>query len=147
MKKLFLLILIVLLPVFVSAGLVPCGGPGQDPCNICHLFVLANNIVRFLLFNLLPILIPLMIVAGGVVLIIAYVDPSKGPENIQKARAIFKTVIIGTILVYTAWIIVNLFFQVLGIIEWRGFNRDGWWHIECSHDLSNIYTLNYNLPS
>ncbi len=129
MKKIFP-ILILFLPFFVlDAGLVPCGGVGQPSCQICHLFVLANNVIEFFLFTILPILIPLMIIAGGAWMIMGYVSPEKGPDNIKKAKKMIESVIIGTIIVYTAWIIVNTFFQVLGVLEWQGFERDGLWEI------------------
>jgi hypothetical protein len=118
-------------PDTADTGLVPCGGPGQDKCQICHLFVLFNNVIRFVLIDIVPFLIPLMIIIGGIVLIIAYMDPTKGATWINKAKEIFKTVIIGTILIYTAWIIVNLFFNVLGINTWEGFGRREWWNIDC----------------
>lgn len=134
MKKIFLILTFSFLPLLALAnnGLVPCGpGTDQPRCQPCHLFELANNIINYLLAFIIPILAPLMLVLGGIILIVAYMNPDKGPEYVKTARGIFKTVVIGLVVIYTAWIIVSLFFQVTGYITWDGFGGDRWWHIEC----------------
>ncbi len=131
MKKLSLFLFILFTPFLAlaeeSEGLVPCK---IGECEICHLFVLLNNVIDFFLFTIIPILVPFMIILGGVVLVVAYANPSKGAEYISKARNIFKTIIIGTVLVYSAWILVNVFFQVLGHVEWKDY-ENRWEIIDC----------------
>ncbi len=138
MKKILFFILLNLFPALTFAqgeeaqgGLVPCE-IGQ--CTICHFFQLIQNVISLFLFTIVPILIPLMIALGGLFMVLGYIVPEKGPENIKKAKSIFKGVIIGTVLIYTAWIIVNLFFQVIGVITWDGFDATGWWSFECPVD-------------
>ncbi len=130
MKKLFFFIFLFI-PFLTYAGLVPCGGEGQPECEICHLFVLLQNVINFILWQVLPYLIPLMIIAAGVVMIVAYVDLNKGPEWIKRSREILKNIAIGIVLVYASWIIVNVFFQIIGVIGWQGLEAGGeWWFIE-----------------
>ena len=118
-KKLFLAILIFtfLIPLSIKAGgLVPCGGPGEKPCTLCDLFVMFQRYVNGLLFIVIPPMAILMIAIGGFMLVLAHTSPGGGaPETIKKAKTLFKTVIIGLILIYGAWIFVNTFLQFIGI--------------------------------
>ena len=77
MEKVFLIILLAsaLIPFQAQAGcegpLVPCGlsedSPNtsgineRDPCRICHLFALLDNILRFIITCLVPIIAVLML--------------------------------------------------------------------------------------
>jgi len=106
-----------------SAGLVPCGGPGEPPCQLCHLFVLFNNIVKFLVVTIVPALAILMIAIGG---FLFFLYP-ENPQNIEKAKSIFKSVGIGLLLVFSAWLVVNLFFTIIGAAKLEG----GWFKIDC----------------
>jgi len=71
--RLFFLILIVvglLLPFSAEAGglkgpIVPCGRKGQDPCTLCDIFVMIQNIVDFLLAFVL-IIAPAFVLIGGI---------------------------------------------------------------------------------
>jgi hypothetical protein len=136
-KKLFLAILIFsfLLPLSIKAGgLVPCGGPGESPCTLCDLFVMFQRWMNGLLFIVIPPMAILMIAIGGLMLVLAHTSPGGGaPETIKKAKTLFKTVIIGLILVYGAWIFVNTFFQFIGINKVNEFRLlpQNWWKIDC----------------
>ena len=109
-----------------SAGLVPCGGPNQDPCKLCHLFVLFDNIVKFVLFDIVPPIAILMVVIGGVMFFAAVGDPAK----IGKATSLLTAVAIGLVIIYGAWLLINLFFSLIGVAEWTGL-REGWFQIDC----------------
>lgn len=137
-KNLVLLFLIVFLvfsfPLFsqVEAGglvppLVPCGGP-ENPCQFCDFFVLFDNIFRFVLFRIVPPVAVLMIVIAGAMFISAYFFEG-GVALFNQAKKLLTYVIIGLIIIYTAWLIVNLFFQIIGVKEWTGLRT--WWEIKC----------------
>ena len=65
MKKIILISFLIILPLFTqAAGLVPCGGPGEPVCTFCHLFVLFNNVIKFVMFDLVPPAAVLMLVVG-----------------------------------------------------------------------------------
>ena len=149
MKKMFLIIFLVLFlfslfPYQIEAGLVPCGlkedDPNQpedqtSPCQLCHLFVLFKNIIDFLLIPsplnnnipLVPLIAVLFLVIGGVMYILAYLPGS--PFALQQANQLFASVAWGLFIVYGAWLIVNLFFQVIGVQSWTGLKT--WWQISC----------------
>lgn len=126
----------LILPFFVlsaneycpTEGLVPCGTEGC-PCTFCHFFVMFDRIIEYLLFEIVPILATLMLAIGGFMYILAYAGKG-GPDTLSQAKTLFKSVIIGLILVYAAWLIVNTFLGVIGVREWTGL-KDGWSEIEC----------------
>jgi len=107
-----------------AGGLVPCGGPGEPPCKLCHLFCLFRNIVNFILWNIVPPVAALMIAIGGFYFFFA----EGKPEGIQKGKEIIKATLIGLVIIFAAWLIVNLFFQIIGVQQWTGLER--WWIIE-----------------
>lgn len=149
-------------------GLVPCGCAGYDkegrccaeiagrdaegkiicktfgkPCQLCHFFVLFDNIIDFLLFKIVPPLAILMIVIAGVMFIFAYFggpemlpgEAKGGPALLGQAKKLLTSVVIGLIIVYAAWLIVNLFFQIIGISTatdnpFRELPQN-WWKINC----------------
>jgi len=149
MKKIFLIIFLVLFltPLIVRAGLVPCGLPQDDPdqqgdqtvrCQLCHFFVLFKNIVDFLLTKIIPPLAILMIAIGGFMYVFAYLSPSQslgggsgGPALLSQAKQLIISVIFGLLIIFAAWIIVNFFFQMIGVADWTGL-KEGWWKIDCS---------------
>lgn len=139
MKKNFLIISLVFLFLFLTpgliqaAGLVPCGGTGEPACQFCHFFVLFKNIVDFLLKPPTGLVWPiaiLMIAIGGFMYVIAFVNPEAGPGMLNKAKAVFTTTVFGLLIMFSAWIVINLFFQIIGVQEWTGLT-EGWWKINC----------------
>ena len=129
MKKiLFILILVLfLVPQLVrSEGLVPCGGPGEEPCQLCHLFVMLDRIIDFILFKIIPPLAILMLGIGGVMFFFG----GGNPETLRTAKRLITSVAMGIAIVYGAWLIINIFFAIIGVAEWTGL-REGWFIIEC----------------
>ncbi len=123
-----------ILPVLISAffiptlalaqsPLVPCGGPGQPDCELCHLFVMFNNIVGFVLYSLVPPIAVMMLIIGGLLFYFSAGDDKK----ITTARNLIQSTIMGLLFVYLAWSIVILVFTVAGAAQW-----DNWWYtISC----------------
>ncbi len=114
-----------------SEGLVPCGTPGC-PCTLCHFFEMIERIVNTILFKIVPVLAALMISIGGFMYVIAYTGMFEaGPETLSRAKSLFKSVIIGLLIAYGAWLIVNTFFWAIGVSDWTGL-KHGWWQINCN---------------
>jgi hypothetical protein len=143
MRKLLLIFFLSLLfsssffIVSVNAGLVPCDLTGPNRCTFCHLFVLFDNIVDFLLLppppigppaggGIVPILTAVMITVGGFM----YVISQGKPETLSKVRSLFTAIVIGLVMIYGAWAIVNTFLMIIGVQGWTGL-REGWWQINC----------------
>jgi hypothetical protein len=115
-------------------GLVPCDRGCDDPnteineccaCQFCHLFVMLNRILDFIFFILVPPIAALMLVIGGVLFFTSGGDPFK----ITQAKRLITSTIIGLILIYGAWGIVNTTLMWLGLAEWTGYET--WWEISC----------------
>lgn len=140
MRKIFLaffLLLFFALPnySFVRAAvcsggqIVPCGDLeyGEPPCQLCHFFVMIGNIIDFLLFCIVPPLAVLMVAIGGIYMMVFYLGYS-GPEGINRAKSLFKAIIIGLVVVYGAWLIVDVFFATIGVksmfANWNTANID-----------------------
>ena len=103
----------VLLPVSVSAtnvddnkGLVPCGatlnGKIDNPCNFDHFLILVSRITNYL------------IIIGAAVAALAfgwagYLMMTAGGEmgKIEEAKAIFTKVLVGFLIMLSAWLIVH----------------------------------------
>lgn len=143
MKKASLIIFLVILFFLVfsqalAAGLVPCGGRGEPPCQLCHFFVLFDNIFRFVLFTIVPPLAVLMLAIGGFMYIFAYLSPGEalpgggkgGPNLLAQAKRLISSVIFGLLIIFAAWLVVNTFFMVIGVANWTGLGA-GWWKINC----------------
>lgn len=135
MKRVFLLmllsVLIFSLPALGSADsglVVQCGGV-NNPCDLCDLFGLVNNILAFLFLKIVPPIAGLLIVIGGFLLFVSGGDQ----KRLTQAKQILTAVVIGLIITYGAWVFINTFFNLIGVAEWNGFSlKESWWKIPCS---------------
>jgi predicted small integral membrane protein len=128
MKKAYLaifLLLFLIAPNQSWAQLVPCGGSGQPDCQLCHIFVLLNNLIAFVLTRLVPTAAALMIVIGGLAFLISGADPAK----LNKAKQIVWAAVIGLVVIFLAWVFINTFLDAIGVADWTGLGT--WWEIDC----------------
>lgn len=95
-------------PAF-AGGLVPCGGPGQDTCTLCYLFVLINNVFRFLVMLSVP-LATLLLAWGGFTFLTSGGDEGRRREGKQ----IITGAVVGFAIVLLSWLIVG------GVINFIG---------------------------
>jgi hypothetical protein len=117
MKKLFILkAIFFFVPFLVSASerFIPCSGPD---CNFCHIFVLVDNIIRFILESIIPPIAILMLIVGGLLFYFSAGDPTKT----KQATGIIKATVIGMLIIYFAWSIIVTIFQIIGVT-----NRESW---------------------
>jgi len=119
-------------------GLVPCGknvylggvynrstgkceGGTQKliPCTFCHLILTTSIIINFVLVDIVPPLAVLIFVAAGIMFFTSAGDPGM----LTRSRNIFKSAVIGLSIVYGAWIIIGLIFNIIG------WNFSGKWYV------------------
>ncbi|OQX01065.1 hypothetical protein BWK69_00050 [Candidatus Parcubacteria bacterium A4] len=143
MKKILLFLSIVLVvtgffvlttPIQTSAadGLVPCGP--ENPCTFCHIFVLVNNVIKFLLvpcslndnFPFVPIIASLYIVIGGFWMVFK----STNETDYKKGKEMVFSVVIGMLIIFSSWAFLNTIFANMGIAVWTGLGT--WWTITCN---------------
>jgi hypothetical protein len=106
-------------------GLVPCGRPGLPECQLCHLFVLIDNILHYLFNYIVAPVALLVIVIGGISLITAGGDPQK----VQRAKSIITSAAIGLAILSLSLVFLYSFLDAVGVAEWTGLKT--WWHIDC----------------
>ncbi|HOU45656.1 MAG TPA: hypothetical protein PLA41_00700 [Candidatus Pacearchaeota archaeon] len=103
-------------------------GIPRDPSKVstCHFFVLLDNIIDFILFQLNIIVTVCLFVYIGVLYYFGGDDPAK----VSLAQKTFESMMKGLFIMYGAWLFVSLFFNVIGISEWTGL-KNGWFEIKC----------------
>lgn len=114
-------------PFTVSAAtLVPCGGPGEDPCQTCHVVSLVNNVVAWLVMILGTIAAILIIVAG-----VRLVTSGGNTSAIEQAKSSMTNLIIGYLIVLSAWLVLDYGLKALLVQD--GANSFGVWNtISCT---------------
>jgi hypothetical protein len=133
-------------------GLVPCGkcslagvnvndkgeytSGGEDrqmeiPCQLCHIFVMIKGIFDFLLLKIVPAVAILLLTVGGIIFLV-----SRGnPGTLAQARNILTSTMVGLVAIFASWLIINTVFTFIGLAEWTGNLKDGWFQINCSINL------------
>ena len=94
----------------VGDPLVSCGRTDPDateaeqaPCTLCHIFVLGQNILGFLMWTAAPVLAVLAFTWGGFKVLIS--GPNPGLR--QDGWRIIKNTVWGLLIVFGAWIVIN----------------------------------------
>ncbi|MBI2644351.1 MAG: hypothetical protein HYW95_02510 [Candidatus Wildermuthbacteria bacterium] len=109
------------LPLISSAqyGLVPCGTTQNNPetpwdetesCGLKHVILLVKNLLDFVLWKAVPLIIVLLAAATGAILYFSF----GGPETIARAKSIWKAVGAGALIILLSWTFVNLLLGLLG---------------------------------
>ena len=125
MKKNILIVLVLLFVVILIApqiiiargfnpekGIVPCGkaANGSDACTITDFFVMLAIIYDFIVKWIATPLAVLMLVIGGVLMLIS----AGNPVLLKKGQDFFWAAIIGLVLVFCSWLIINFIMTALG---------------------------------
>jgi len=123
-------------------GLVPCGkevkvsglGTKYIACQFCHFFVMLDAILDFI-FQISIVIAALMLAFAGLLYIMSVMEflPG-GPQTLSQAKSIIGSVFVGLLIIFGAWVLINLFFQVIGVSSWTGLDS-GWFQIDCSINL------------
>lgn len=113
---------VFLLPVLsFGADLIPCGTTANPTsCGFNELMTLVNNVVKFILFDMVVPIAAIMFAYAGILLIFSGGDTGKR----SKAKSIFINVAIGFIIAVAAWLIVEFVLNLLGYnqaFDWFGF--------------------------
>ena len=108
-----------------AAGLVPCGGQGQAACTFCDFFVLINNIIKFVTVRIVPVVAVLMLVIGGIMFFFG----GAKPDMLTRAKGVITSVVIGLVIIFCAWVIVNTIITKIGIVKAPSILQ--WYDIGC----------------
>ena len=105
-----------------DGGLVPCGTT-CCPCTLCDFFVMLDGIIDFLLIKIVPPLAALMIAIGGGM----YIVSQGNPEMLGRAKKLFTSVVIGLLIIYSAYVIIGMFLWGIGLNTWTHDIYHNWW--------------------
>lgn len=100
--------LVIFFPAWISAaGLVPCGGEGEPSCTACHVRLLIQNIMDWLVV-ILGLIAVLSIVVSGI-----YMAVSRGnPAAAQWAKKRIFNALLGYAIVLASWMIIDVILKV-----------------------------------
>ena len=116
----------VSMPEFATAQLVTCQGVD---CNACSLVDMVNGIVNFLITICVVIAVVMLAVAGFKLL-----TSGGNSSAAQEAKGLFTNVVIGFIIVLSAWLIVD---TILRIATNTG-GLDAWGLVECGGQVQPV---------
>ncbi len=91
-----------------TAGLIPCGnvqasGKVTDWCTYTDLIILAQTVIKFLIFDLAAPIAAIMFAYAG----FTYVTNGGNESKIKQAHDIFLYVFWGLVVALAAWLMVN----------------------------------------
>lgn len=111
---------------YVQAALVPCGpGTGKLNCEFCDIFVLSNNILKWIFEWVVTTTAVLMFIVGGVMFLFS----GAKADLFNKAKGIITAAVIGLLIIFGAWVIVSTVFDKIGVVEFgQGWK---WYSPEC----------------
>lgn len=117
-----------LVPITIG-GLVPCGREDDNsstrwdetkPCNLCHLVLMIQLIIDFLL-KLSAVVALFAIVLGGLL----YIFSSGNQSRMESAKSGIKYALLGFVIIFIAWAMVATVLAILGYID----PLNGEWYI------------------
>lgn len=115
-----------------TGGIIPCGRDWDDPstpllnetdsCNLCHGIMLINGGMNFLI-NIAGILGVLALTVVGFL----FITSGGNPEKKNNAKAMFKWAIVGFLVIFLSWLIVDFVLSAWGYLDPLG----GKWNVVC----------------
>ena len=115
----------------ICEGLVPCGRMVNNPatawddtdsCDFCYGILLLNQGMNFLT-AIAGIVATLALIITGLL----FITSAGNVERKNSAKTMFKTVLIGFMILFLSWLIVDFVLSVLGYIDPLG----GKWNVTC----------------
>src|SRR3989344_5972719 len=108
-----LALLIIAAPLAAWAGLVPCGLSEDDigtenvdesaPCSLCHLYVLVQNVLDFIMWTIAPIVAVLAVGIAGFKIMISGEKPGLRADGFK----IIQTTVIGLAIMFAGCVLIN----------------------------------------
>lgn len=97
-----------------TLGLIPCGNTEvanqvQDKCTYQDLIILAQTVIKFLIFSLAAPIAAIMFAYAG----FTYITNGGNESKIKQAHDIFLYVFWGLIIALAAWLVVNFILEFL----------------------------------
>ncbi len=139
----FLFFSFFVIPTYnTNAALVPCGLSTDDPstpfderepCTICDTLKLADNIIDFILFIVVPAVAVLMYLIAGLMILLG----GANTNLVATGTSIFKTTSYGLVIIFAAWMITN---TVIKSLAGESDISTKWHEIQCSESTRGPIT-------
>lgn len=116
----------IFIPLLVKADIVPCNptcdenGNCTGQCTINDFFTLLVNIYQFIVFDIATPLAVIALTVGAVFMIVS----AGNPGLMGTGKKIFYAAIIGLVLVFCSWLIINFILVTL-----LGYSLGSWWSL------------------
>ena len=116
-----------------QSAIVQCGRSGQSMCNLCDLIAGLNNVIQYIMKIAIGVSLFMMTV-GGVIYIISAGDSGM----IGTAKTTMKNAAIGFIIVFAAYLMVDLTIRYMGTRTNEageptfGITSSSWGRFDCS---------------
>ena len=121
----------------LAAGLVPCGGPGESPCDLCFLFSMVKTIVDFIFLLIIPPVAALIIILSGFNLIVN----KDSAEAMNKTKKVLFSTLMGLAIILTGWVVVNTALSAMKVTAWEGTGGNWWsFSLTCAKVDTGAYT-------
>jgi len=127
MNKLFLsisllcLLTIIFVPLLAKAAdpIVTCGNTASDPCGISDFFAMLARIYKFIVKDIATPLAIIALIIGGIMMMIS----AGNPELMGNGKKIMYAAIIGLVLVWCSWLIIDFVLKAVGFTgNWSNLN-------------------------
>lgn len=115
-----------------TAGLIPCGKNCDDPdttwvetqpCSLCSMILMGQLLIEFML-KISAVAAILCIAFGGIL----YIFAAGNQGTIEKAKSIIKYVLLGFVIIFVAWALVDTILAMFGYIDPAGGE---WYSMNC----------------
>lgn len=100
--------------IIKGGPLVCCGNEGCPPCTFYDIFITINRVVDFILYVVIPPLAVIALIMASISLLTSEDDPSK----LEQAKKTLVWIVIGLIVIYSAWFLVVSFVKFIGGADW-----------------------------
>lgn len=103
------------------------------PCRFCHFFILLKSIVDFVLLYVVFPIGTLFLIVGGLMFFFS----AENPQKAEQAKSLLTSVVIGLVLIFSAWLVIGLFFTAIGLSNFAlSFTGpDNWFTVDCEVTL------------
>jgi hypothetical protein len=91
---------------------------------------MVDGIIDLILLKIVPPVATILFLVGGISFYLA----AGNPEHLSKAKNIMMSAVIGLVIIYTSWIIINKTLEATGVADWVGFGQ-GWYQIQCQIEI------------
>lgn len=102
----------------------------KNVCTLCNFYKLLQNIMKFAVWHIAPLAATVMFAWGGILMLMPYFGG--GSAVLEKGKKILLTTLIGLLIVFLSWVIVNTIISTLAAGNFaKAIQSGAWYNITC----------------